>query len=77
MGGTVRLPLSMIKAGKIIETFSVTLGTREEYNPYIVELAAIAYGIKWLLEMSYGVIVILIRNKQAAQAICNSHLQSG
>ena len=77
MGGTVRLPLSMAKAGKIVETFSVTLGTREEHNPYTAELAAIAHGLKWLPEMRYRVIVILTSNKSAAQAIRNPRQQSG
>jgi ribonuclease HI len=76
MGGTIRLPLSITKAGKIIETFSVTLGTREEHNPYTAELAAIAHGLKWLPEMRYWVIIILTSNKSAAQAICNPHQQS-
>ena len=77
MGGTVRLPLSITKAGKIIETFSVTLGTREEHNPYTAELAAIAHSLKWLPEMRYRVVVILTSNKSAAQAIRNPRQQSG
>ncbi|KAK8140740.1 hypothetical protein G3M48_002258, partial [Beauveria asiatica] len=51
MGGTVRIPISLARAGKIIETFSVTLGTTEEHNPYTAELAAIARGLKYLPEM--------------------------
>ncbi|KAM5529427.1 hypothetical protein FOXYSP1_17271 [Fusarium oxysporum f. sp. phaseoli] len=33
MGGTVRIPVSVARAGKIIENFPVTLGTSEEHNP--------------------------------------------
>ncbi|KAK2687437.1 hypothetical protein QWA68_014059 [Fusarium oxysporum] len=50
MGGTVRTPVSVARAGKIIENISVTLGTREEHNPYAAELAAIAHGLNCLPE---------------------------
>jgi hypothetical protein len=66
MGGTVRIPISLARAGKIIETFSVTLGTTEEHNPYTAELAAIARGLKYLPEMKYRVIMILTSNRSAA-----------
>jgi ribonuclease HI len=77
MGGTVRIPISLARAGKIIETFSVTLGTTEEHNPYTAELAAIARGLKYLSEMKYRVVVILTSNRSAAQAIGNPRQQSG
>ncbi|KAH7462749.1 hypothetical protein FOMA001_g18433 [Fusarium oxysporum f. sp. matthiolae] len=77
MGGTVQIPISLARAGKIIETFSVTLGTTEEHNPYTAELAAIARGLKYLPEMKYRVVVILTSNRSAAQAIGNPHQQSG
>ncbi|KAH7459183.1 hypothetical protein FOMA001_g20218 [Fusarium oxysporum f. sp. matthiolae] len=77
MGGTVRIPISLARAGKIIETFSVTLGTTEEHNPYTAELAAIARGLKYLPEMKYRIVVILTSNRSAAQAIGNPHQQSG
>ncbi|KAJ0138245.1 hypothetical protein HZ326_18795 [Fusarium oxysporum f. sp. albedinis] len=77
MGGTVRIPISLARAGKIIETFSVTLGTTEEHNPYTAELAAIARGLKYLPEMKYRVVVILTSNRSAAQAIGNPRQQSG
>ena len=56
----------MARAGKIIKNFSVTLGTREEHNPYAAELAAIAHGLNCLPEMKYRVVVILISNRSAA-----------
>ncbi|EXL39262.1 hypothetical protein FOCG_18129 [Fusarium oxysporum f. sp. radicis-lycopersici 26381] len=77
MGGTVRIPVSLARAGKIIGTFSVTLGTTEEHNPYTAELAAIARGLKYLPEMKYRVVVILTSNRSAAQAIGNPRQQSG
>ncbi|KAF4337193.1 reverse transcriptase [Fusarium beomiforme] len=77
MGGATRIPISMARAGKISETFSVTLGTREEHNPYTAELAAIAQGLGCLPEIKYRVIVILTSNRSAAQAIGNPRQQSG
>jgi ribonuclease HI len=77
MGGTIRIPISVARAGKISETFSVTLGTREKHNPYIAELAAIAYGLNYLPAIKHRVIVIVTSNKSAAQAIGNPRQQSG
>jgi ribonuclease HI len=77
MGGAVRIPISVARARKIIETFSVTLGTREEHNPYTAELAAIAHGLGCLPEMKHRVIVILTSNRSAAQAIGNPRQPSG
>ncbi|SCO54574.1 related to reverse transcriptase [Fusarium fujikuroi] len=69
MGGAIRIPISVARAGKLNETFSITLGTREEHNPYNAELAAIARGLGCLSEIKYRVIVILTSNKSAALAI--------
>ncbi|RKK21135.1 hypothetical protein BFJ66_g17708, partial [Fusarium oxysporum f. sp. cepae] len=77
MGGAIRIPISVARAGKISETFSVTLGTREEHNPYTAELAAIAHGLSCLPEIKYRVIVILTSNRSAVQAIGNPRQQSG
>ncbi|OBS16136.1 hypothetical protein FPOA_13206 [Fusarium poae] len=62
MGGTIRIPISVARAGEIIETFLVTLGTREEHNPYTAELAAIAYGLNYLPAVKHRVIVIVTSN---------------
>ncbi|EMT69792.1 hypothetical protein FOC4_g10000256 [Fusarium odoratissimum] len=77
MGVAIRIPISVARAGKISEAFSVTLGTKEEHNPYIAELAAITHGLGCLPEMKYRVIVIVTSNKSAAQAIGNPRQQSG
>jgi ribonuclease HI len=71
MGGAVRIPISVARAGKLIDTFSVSLGSKEEHNPYTAELAAIAHGLGYLPEIKYQVIVIVTSNKSAAQAIGN------
>ncbi|RKL00430.1 hypothetical protein BFJ70_g17447, partial [Fusarium oxysporum] len=77
MGGTIRIPISVARAGKLIETFLVTLGSREEHNPYTAELAAITHGLRCLPEIKYRVIVIVTSSKSAAQAIGNPRQQSG
>ncbi|KAL9563893.1 hypothetical protein ACKAV7_011928 [Fusarium commune] len=77
MGGTVRTPVSVARAGKIIKNFSVTLGMREEHNPYAAELAAIASRLNCLPEMKYRVVMILTSNRSAAQSIGNPRQQSG
>jgi ribonuclease HI len=66
MGGTITIPIFTARAGKISETFSVTLGTREEHNPYIAELAAVTYSLSYLLEIKYQVIIILTSNRSIA-----------
>jgi hypothetical protein len=56
----------MARAGKISETFSITLGIKEEYNPYTAGLAAITYSLNYLPAIKYRVIMILTSNKLAA-----------
>jgi ribonuclease HI len=77
MGGAIKIPISVARADKISETFSVTLGTREEHNPYTAELAAIAHGLGCLPEIKYRVIVILTSNRSAVQAIGNPRQRPG
>ncbi|EXK24155.1 hypothetical protein FOMG_19109 [Fusarium oxysporum f. sp. melonis 26406] len=50
---------------------------RGKNNPYTAELAAIAHGLGCLPEIRYRVIVILMSNRSAAQAIGNPRQQSG
>lgn len=76
MRGAIRIPISLARAGKLSEAFSVTLGVRQECIPYTAELAAIAHGLGCLPEVKYRVIVILTSNKSAAQTIGNPRQQS-
>ncbi|KAJ0135052.1 Uncharacterized protein HZ326_21896 [Fusarium oxysporum f. sp. albedinis] len=77
MRGAIRIPISLARAGKLSEAFSVILGARQEYIPYTAELAAIAHDLGCLPEVKYRVIVILTSNKSAAQAKGNPRQQSG
>jgi ribonuclease HI len=76
VGGTIQVPLSVARAGKITENFSVTMGSREEHKPYTAELAAITYGLNYLPALKYRVIVIVTSNKPTAQAIGNPRQQA-
>jgi hypothetical protein len=53
MGRTIKILISVVRAGKIIKTFLVTLGIKEEYNLYMAELAVIIYSLNYLLVIKY------------------------
>jgi hypothetical protein len=54
-----------------VETFSSTLGPRTEQNPYVGELAAMAYALKQLPQCRYRSITLLTRNKAAVLMLRN------
>ncbi|EGY23407.1 uncharacterized protein VDAG_04845 [Verticillium dahliae VdLs.17] len=57
---------------------AATLGTRDEQNPFTAELAAMSRALDALpLQLQYGNIMILTRNKAATQAVSRPHHQSG
>jgi hypothetical protein len=60
------------------KTFSFTLGTRTEQNPYLGELAAMAYTLqRTLLDIYDHNIIILTSSKAAALAVHHPRQQSG
>jgi hypothetical protein len=57
-------------AGETVAYYSVTLGTREEQNPYIAELAAIARALENLpAGVCHRHITIVTRNQLALAAV--------
>jgi ribonuclease HI len=61
----------------IVATFSSTIGTRTDQNPYSGELTAIATALSRLPRLRFRKIVVLTRNKAAALAIKRPRQQSG
>ncbi len=76
MGGVVELPASGSDNAKV-ETFSSTLGTRSEQNPYSGELAAMAYALSSLPKLRFRSIVLLTSNRAAALTLGRPRQQSG
>jgi ribonuclease HI len=63
---------------EIVVNYAVTLGTREEQNPYTAELAAIAMALKSMPpRISHRHITIVTRNQSALAAIRQPRQQSG
>ena len=60
-----------------VETLSSTLGPRTEQNPYVGELAAMAYALEQLPQRRYRSITLLTRNKAAVLTLRNPRQQSG
>ena len=60
-----------------VESFSSTLGPRTEQNPYVGELAAMAYTLERLPQRRYRSITLLTRNKAAVLTLRNPRQQSG
>jgi ribonuclease HI len=77
MGGAIYDTLSNMQNGEPI-TYSVTLGTRTEQNPYTAELAAIAMAIRCLPLFLVGrQITIFTSSQSALLAISQPRNQSG
>ncbi|OAQ58146.1 endonuclease/exonuclease/phosphatase [Pochonia chlamydosporia 170] len=66
MGGVVR-DTTINSAGEVLASYSVTIGTRDEQNPYTAELAAIAMGS----------MTVMTSNRSALQVIRRPRQQSG
>ena len=60
-----------------LKTFSVTLGTRREQNPYSGELAAMAHALSTLRGLKRCRVTLLTSNKAAALSLKNPRQQSG
>ncbi|KAJ5148268.1 hypothetical protein N7526_001620 [Penicillium atrosanguineum] len=60
-----------------LKTFSVTLGTRTEQNPYSGELAAMAHAPNTLHGLKRCRVTLLTSNKAASLTLKNPHKQSG
>jgi hypothetical protein len=61
----------------MLETRAVTLGSREEQNLYIRELAAIADMLHSLPKLRYRSILLVTRNRAAVLALKKPRQQSG
>ena len=76
MGGAIHDTLSDMRNGEPI-TYSVTLGTRTEQNPYTAELAAIAMAMRCLpLFLAERQIIIFTSSWSALLAISQPRNQS-
>jgi ribonuclease HI len=60
-----------------LKTFSTTLGTRLEQNPFSAELAALAHTLNMLVGLKDYRITLLTSNKAAALTMRNPRQQSG
>ena len=75
IGGAIRLAIS--RRSSRLETFSSTLGTRSQQNPYSGGLAAIARALSLLPQLRFRSIEILTSNKAATLSIGRPRQQSG
>jgi ribonuclease HI len=77
IGGVVILPISVSGSGPL-DTFSTTISTKLEQNPYTAELIAIEEALKLLPRaLNHRVISIITSNKAAASAVSQPQQQSG
>lgn len=76
VGGAATLPASVYGIPKL-RTFSSTLGSRSDQNPYSGELAAIERALGTLLTFRSSRIELSTRNKAAVLAIRHARRQSG
>lgn len=77
MGGVVH-DTTLNSAGEVLASYSVTLGSGEEQNPYTAELAAIAMALKC---MPYGLhhrdLTVMTSNRSVLQVLRRPRQQSG
>ncbi|KAI1676079.1 hypothetical protein KJE20_14336 [Pyrenophora tritici-repentis] len=71
MGGAINIQ------NKEKQSFSVTLGKREEQNPYAAELAAMAEALSRLPKLRFRSIALITRNKAAVLTLRRPRQQSG
>lgn len=77
MGGSARDTL-VDRTSEAVTNYAVTLGTREEQNPYTAELAAIAMALESMPpSVRHRCIIIITRNQSALAAIRQPRQQSG
>ncbi|KAJ3453811.1 hypothetical protein MRS44_018443 [Fusarium solani] len=77
MGGVVR-DTAINNADEVVASYSITLGSREELNPYIAELGAIEMALRC---MPYGLcrrnLTVMTSSRSALEAIRRPRQQSG
>jgi ribonuclease HI len=71
MGGAIKIQNDETRS------FSTTLGKREEQNPYLAELAAMAKALSMLPKLRFRNIVLTTRNKAAVLTLRRPRHQSG
>jgi ribonuclease HI len=76
VGGVTRIKVKG-KTDARSETFSITLGPRNEQNPYSGELAAMAHALRLLPNVRRRRIALLTSNKAMALSLRNPRQQSG
>jgi ribonuclease HI len=76
MGGVVRIPLSMC-GGPRDETFTMTLGSRTEQNPFSAELAAVRHALRLLRKVRDRRVILATSNKAAVLTLGSPRRQSG
>ena len=76
-GAIVRFTPTPLGASNDIGSFSSTLGTSEEQNPYSGELAAISNALDTLPEIRFCSVMLTTRNKAVALALRKPRQQSG
>jgi ribonuclease HI len=77
MGGVVR-DTTINRAGEVLASYSVTIGTQAEQNPYTAELAAIAMALKCMPSgLHRRDLTVMTSNRSALQVIRRPRQQSG